>query len=574
MTEMTDEDIPSWLLRIARPFRWYLLIGLLIVASAVGLGIWEAAALPAAPNPVETVIRVINPAWSFVGIGFLTFGIGMSIVVIIYNLTGAARDAMDAYRRAFPASPLSMPKRPWFARTFAYLLFGGLAFALANFFFALSGGLATAGLVGPGAPGFIAASWGAFAEVLRTPQRPGSLSFIALGIGLGLATIVYNLRLQARLLPGIIGGLSAGNPSEVKGAVAPTLPRLPSALIFAGWVIVLSASYPIGVLGALARADLVAGISNPVAAQTVAWTTGLFPVIAVTGLVTLLGGIVYWLLLIVQALRDQRGAIGRLGSALAGYRAQPLEQTLWPQKVAAYLAGGGLLTLLLLFIPAALNVYLRWEILRLAGSTGAAFVNLQFLTNFLTAFVPNVRFVGIALVMLAIGLALGVILINLRGMGMILPGTMARILQARGQDVDPDMVAPDEGDVEERAQKALSRFPTKLFLLLFVGVVIMVTTAFPLTVPLQSDLQLQWRDALEAGDQELAARLTLDMKILASIREPGNFVGMGLVFIAIGQSFGTIIGYVQARKVVIADVCDALAVPSHGRPSGEGTLSR
>ena len=108
---MAGEDIPPWLLRLARPFRWYLFTGLLIVISAVALGIWEAAALATAPNAVETIIRVINPAWTFLGIGFLTFGIGMSIAIIIYNLTGAARDAMDAYRQSFPASPLSMPPR-------------------------------------------------------------------------------------------------------------------------------------------------------------------------------------------------------------------------------------------------------------------------------------------------------------------------------------------------------------------------------------------------------------------------------------------------------------------------------
>ncbi len=559
---MAGEDIPTWLLRLARPFRWYLLAGLLIVISAVALGIWEAATLATAPNAVETIIRVINPAWTFLGIGFLTFGIGMSIAIIIYNLTGAARDAMDAYLQAFSASPLSTPPRPWFALVFSSLLLGGLAFAIANFLFALSGGLAAAGLIAPGVPGFTSASWGAFVEVLRTPQRPGSLSFIALGIGLGLATIVYNLRLQARLLPGIIGGLSAGKPVEVKGSLAPTVPLLPLALIFSGWVLVLLASYPIGVLGAFARADMVAGISNPTAAQTVAWTTGLFPVLAVTGIVTILGGIVYWLLLIVQALRDQRAMIGRIGSALAGSGAQPLEQTLWPQKVAVYLAGGALLTLLLLFVPAALNVYLRWEVLRLAGSSGAAFINLQFLVSFLSAFVPNMRFPGMAIAFIGIGLALGVILINLRGMGVILPGTMARVLRARGQEVSAPQVTPDEGDVEERAKTAFARFPTKLFLLLVLGAGIMVTTAFPLTVPLQSNLQLEWRDAMEAGDADLAAQLTLDMKILASIREPWNFVGMGLIFFSIAQSFGTIIGYVQARKVVIGEACAALAVPA------------
>ncbi len=78
----------------------------------------------------------------------------------------------------------------------------------------------------------------------------------------------------------------------------------------------------------LARADPVAGMSNPTAAQTVAWTTSLFPVLAVTGTVALLDGIVYWLLLIVGALRDQRAMIGRIGSALTGSGAQSLEQTL------------------------------------------------------------------------------------------------------------------------------------------------------------------------------------------------------------------------------------------------------
>jgi hypothetical protein len=559
---MVGEDVPAWLLRLARPFRWYLLTGLLIVISAVALGIWEAAVLATAPNAVETVIRVINPAWTFVGIGFLTFGIGMSILIIIFNLTGAARDAMEAYGQAFPTARLSMPRRPWYARAFAVFLLGGLAFAIANFLFALWGGLAAAGLAVPVVPGFNLSSWGAFVEVLRTPQRPASLSFIALGIGMGLATIVYNLRLQARFLPGIIGGLSAGRPVEVKGSLAPTVPLLPVALIFSGWVLVLSASYPIGFLGALARADLVASIANPTAAQTVAWTTGLFPVLAVTGIVTILGGIVFWLLLIVQALRDQRAMIGRIGSALAGSGAQPLEQTLWPQKVAAYLAGGAIATLLLLFVPAALNVYLRWEVLRLAGSSGAAFINLQFLVSFLSAFVPNMRFPGMALVMIGIGLVLGVIMINLRGMGAILPGTMTRILQARGQEVSAPDVTPDEGDVEERAEVALARFPLKLFLLLVLGAGIMVSTAFPLMVPLQSDLQLQWRDAMEAGDADLAAQLTLDMKVLASVREPWNFVGMGLIFFTIGQFFGTIIGFVQARKVVIGDACASLAVPA------------
>ncbi|MFQ5951267.1 MAG: hypothetical protein ACE5KH_04200, partial [Candidatus Geothermarchaeales archaeon] len=51
----------------------------------------------------------------------------------------------------------------------------------------------------------------------------------------------------------------------------------------------------------------------------------------------------------------------------------------------------------------------------------------------------------------------------------------------------------------------------------------------------------------------------LDIAVLAALREPWNFIGMGLVFFAIGKFFGTIIGFVQARKTIIAEGCDSLA---------------
>ncbi|MEE9237600.1 MAG: hypothetical protein V3U52_07415 [Thermoplasmata archaeon] len=587
MIEMQSYDTPR-LLRIARRFNLYLFVGILIVISALGLGAWESTVLQTAHNlevagatgtaqytqatQIEDILRIITPTWNFFGLGFLTFGIGMSIVLIISNLKGTGREAMVAYMQAFPGSRLPMTREPGFARAFPKLMFLGLILLAINFLFALFGSLATAGIIDLTFAGFTAASWGAFVEVLRTPQRPGTLSFIVLGIGLSLATIVYNLRLQARMLPKLMGSLSSGKPMEQRGSLVPGLPRFPFALLVAGFIITLSASYPVGLLGAMARSSLVGGAASPAAAQQLAWATALFPVMAVTGIVVMLAGIVYWLLLIIQALRDQRRLVLTMGSNMAGTQAAPLEQPLWPERVAGYLAGGGVLTLLLLFIPASLLIFIRWEVLRLQGAIGDAFLDLDFMKNFLGTLIPGMRFLGMSLVMLAIGLTLIVIVVNLKGMGSILPGTMARILSSQGKAVGPVISDPDEGDVKSRAEEAMKRFPKKLFIPLLFGALILISTTFPLVVPLHLSLQLQQRDANIAGDMEAASEIKLEIDILAALREPWNFIGMGLVFFAIGRLFGIILGFVQARKVVISDACSSLAsgiAPAGGHAPAE-----
>lgn len=564
------------LIRIARRFNVYLLLGLLIVISAIGLGAWETSALQtihdlevagqtgaaayAQAVRVENLLRIVTPTWNFLGLGLLTFGIGMSIVVIIFNLRGAEGEAMAAYLQAFPDREVPPPRQPGYAGAFPTLLFMGLAAVIANFLFALSGGLAAAGFISVNFAGFSAASWAGFVEVLRTPQRPGSFSFIILGIGLSLATIVYDLRLQARRLPHLIGPLATGVPTELEESLIPRLPRLPFALLGVGFITTLVASYPIGLLGGLARADLLAsGGTNAAAARTLAWTTSLFPVLAVTGIVILLAGIVYWLLLIIQGLRDQRQLIHRMGLTLAGAEAASVEQPVWPERVAGYLAGGGLLTLLLLFLPASLRAFLSWEVIALQGTDGAALVDLIFLRDLLTKLVPDLRFIGMALAFLGIGLTLGVIIINLRGIGAILLPTLTAIIRAKGQAVTPSPSPVAEGDVATRAKDAMSRFGKRLFLPILVGALIMISTTFPLVLPLHANLQLEHRDALLAGDQAAADAVQTRIDVLSALREPWNFIGMGLIFFGIGRYFGTIIGFVQARRVVISDACGSLA---------------
>ncbi len=581
---MLPAEVSPRLIRTARRFNLYLLVGILIVISAFGLGIWESTALQTIhtlevsgatdtseylqARQIEDILRIITPAWNFVGLGLLTFGIGMSIIIIIVNLKGAGREAMGAYSTAFPDIKVPMPPEIRSARIFPKLLFVGLILVTVNFIFALTGGLAAAGILNVTFAGFTSPSWAAFVEVLRTPQRPGALSFIVLGIGLSLATIVYNLRLQARILPRLMGPLASGKAGEMENIPPPSLPRLPLALLIAGFIIVLSASYPVGLLGAMARSSLMAGSADPAMARQLAWTTAVFPVMAVTGIVTLLAGITYWLLLIIQALRDQRELILRMGSNIAGAEVTPLEQPLWPDRVAGYLAGGGVLTLLLLFVPASLLIFIRWEVLRLAGTDGGALVNLQFMMDLLGKLIPDMRFIGMALVMVAIGLTLGVIVVNLKGMGSILPATMTRIIEATREDVKPTVSQLDEGDVEARSREAMKRFPRKLFAPLLLGTLIMISTTVPLVVPLHVNLQLQKRDADLRGDATAASATVLDINILAALREPWNFIGMGLVFFAIGKFFGTIIGFVQARRVVISDACGSL-VSIHASSKGK-----
>lgn len=580
---MQDPHLSPKGLRRARRFNLFLIVGLAIVVSALGLGAWEAYAVQTLQNlgpggmgtpeyeqaqQIEDLLRIITPTWNFLGLGFLTLGIGLSIVVILFNLRGAGREAMAAFQRTFAEAQVPVPPQPAYSRAFPKLLWVGLLLLLLNFLFALWGGLTAAGYLTFSFLGFTPESWAAFTEVLRTPQRPGFLSFIVLGIGFSLATIVYNLRYQARALPEIVGALHAGTPGEAREALRPRLPRLPFALLVVGFLITLSASYPVGLFAALARADLVVQVpANPATAQLFALTQALFPILAVTGIVTMLGGIVYWLLLIIQALRDQRLIILHLGTNLAGARAVPLEQPLWPERVAGYLAGAGLLILLMLFVPAVLLIWIRWEVLALLPlEGGSGLATLIFLRDFLGVLNPSMRFLGMALVMLGIGLTLGVIVSNLRGMGMIMPGTMNKILQAKGKVTAPAPATLDAGDVEARAASAMSRFQRKLFVPLLLGALILISTTFPLVIPLHLTLALGKRDADLAGDPTTAESLAADMKILAALREPWTFIGMGLVFFAIGRYFGTIIGFVQARRIVISDTCNSLA--GMGRPGG------
>ncbi len=572
---MQEGLIPPKLLRRARRFNLYLILGMVIVVSALGLGFWEAQTLQNIHNlevagstntpeytqarQIEDILRIITPTWTFVGLALLTFGIGMSIVVIIFNLTGAGRDSMAAYMQSFPGSKVPVPPQPRYAKTFPKLMTLGLILVTLNFLFALFGGIVAAGLFDFRYLGFTSETWTAFTEVLRTPQRPGALSFIVLGIGLSLATIVHNLRSQARILPRVVGALRQGKPAEVKTSLVPKLPKFPFALLVGGFVIALLASYPTGFIAALARADIVGGSADAVITQRFALTQALFPVIAVTGLVTMLAGIVYWLLLIVQGLRDQRHVVLRMGANLASAQPVPLEQPMWPERVAGYLAGGGILTLLMLFVLAGYNIWIRWEVMALQPQeSGAGFHTLVFLRDFLTVLIPNLRFTGMALVMIGIGITLGAIIVNLRGMGMIMPGTMSKILQSRQKDVAPAPAIVDEGDVESRSHAAMTRFPKKLLAPLLLGSLILISTTFPLVIPMHMTLQLQKRDADSLGQTDVAAQTAVDMNVLGAYREPWNFIGMGLVFFAIGKFFGTIIGFVQARRVVIADTCGSL----------------
>lgn len=582
---MSDRGFPPFLLRLAKRYNLFLVLGIAVVASALALGAWEAQALATLRDGggatdgalldaarTEAFLRVVIPAWNFAGLGLLTFGIGMSVVVIIHNINNAATEAIGSYHKAFPGHRWRRPPVPRFVKAFPVLLLVGLVLVFANLAFALTGGLAAARVAELEAAGLAntpawtaAASWAAFAEVLRTPQRPGTMAFIVLGIGLSLATIVYNLRAQNRALPHLKRALVSGKPAATEGPVTPSLPRLPFALLGAGLALVLFASYPLGYLGATARSELVAGGASLDGAtrlallDRLAWTTSLFPVFAVLGIVTILAGIVYWLLLIVHALRDQRALVARMGANLAGTPARPVEQAVWPEIAAGYLAGGGVLTLVLLFLPAVLLAWSRTRLPRLQGAGSDALFDATFLANVLGALVPDLRFAGMALVMLAIGLALGAIVINLTGIGSVLAGTMAGIMRASREGAAPVPPAGDQGDVEARSREAMARFPVRLFVPLLVGALIFFSTTFPLVVPLHLTIQTDLVAALAAGNTAEAARLAKDAAILGALREPWNFVGMGLIFFAIGRFFGTIIGFVQGRRTIITEACTTLA---------------
>ena len=484
----------------------FLIIGLAIVASGLFLmtaardslilvwatkffdGDTDQAAFKASQTADQVIGHTLT-VWLFLGLSFLKLGIGFAIATIVRNLRVTGQRVLDAYRSAgVEASRLS---EPWYGRLFTRFLFSGIL--VVGFFFLLTLWW-DANLVFLKDAEFAGRTSGAaYNTYLMTERVLGPIigagkflgeGLLIFGILTGLATIIWNLSFQGRALPSLT--LRALRPGDANDGTDLPRPFIPSALLKLGMVGfgVMAMATPLalihsGVIGwALGRQFQ--GLLSETALRIGGTLDRTIDPLINLGLGLLLFTIAFLLLTIIRLLREQRRGFGNLVADLSG-GAVPrpvVEAPLWPTRLVVPLAIFGIFVVGGLFLTNTVVRDVNFNTLlslQISGDTASSvYQGALRLDRILGPVVGATRFIGIASLMLAIGLALVTIVVNLRATALLLPTGFTRLIAvARGEVVEEEDLTVYE---------PMSLAPWNLFRPLLAGVVLVVSATLPIVI--------------------------------------------------------------------------------------------
>ncbi len=571
---MTD---PSSIERKRKMFERYPMffaIGLAIIAISLLLMGWrqlnEQARLaeifagrgPSSPSPtyvaaaqLEQALHHIIEQLIFVGLAFLKLAIGFSIAVIVLHLKETGLRGIGAFHKAGVVSSPPPMAEPWFTK-FPKLLLAG--FSVVVFFFLLS----FVWVYNEYVPLGDQLTTRMTLEAIIKPGKMIGTALLLLGIGSGLATIVYNLRMQAHALPRLSVAAARRKKVSLAELMPPgAFPRKPFVPLFLGFAIVITAYVPVAALLAWNRyANLSSAGWSSVGAES-------FEVIlehwiesyVVAGVAILLLGIGSWLLAILRNLRAQReqfmAALADLSGTKAGPTASPPRSII---TVRALLGIGlGIVLLSLGFTVVWIGAGLQ------AVQTGAPSAVLA--DHVWEAFVKPFKFAGLAFIFLGIGVALSLIVVNLQMISMVLPGVFARFGDAaRGRSPKP---------LDQPAVRPMDLFPKRLFMGILAGFAVVVTATVPLAWPWRIGTFPVFLGANLGSDVAAQAAFSLE-RVLEHLILPYKLTGLAIIFYSIGRYFTTIIGFVRARKAIVTEGVESVAAYVNASPaSPSGTAS-
>ena len=449
-------------------------------------GVFEAT------QTADQVIGHTLTVWLFLGLGFLKLGIGFAIATIVRNLRATGRRMMAAFDPSGTQGAWAMPaQQPWFGRLFPKFLLAGILVMGTLFMVTLWW---DANLVLLKDAQFDGRTTGAAYEAYLMIDRVldpiiGSGKFLGeglliLGIATGLATIVWHLSAQSRALP-FFTRRAFGASQDDDGPEAPR-PEVPGVLLKLGILgfSLMALATPLALVQAGFVGWAVDGEVGGLARDASLRVEGLLgrtidPAINL-GLGVLLFTIALLLVRIIGSLREQRRGFGYAAADLSGgtIPRPEIEEPLWTSRAVIPLAAIGLLVVGFFFFTMtgvrdlSFNTLLS---LQLAGDTeGAVYQNALRLDRMLGPVIGATRFLGITSLMVAIGLALVTIVVNLRATALLLPGGFAKMIAAaRGQ-------TPDKEDLTLREPMSLA--PWDLFRPLAAGAAIVVTAALPVAL--------------------------------------------------------------------------------------------
>ena len=580
--------------RLIPKYPVFLVTGLLIVVSGLFLlmagrdaliAIWvdqffdgdAQGGLFQAAQTAERAIGHTLTVWFVVGLSFIKLGIGFAIATIVRNLRATGRLSLQAYSAAglVGADPAGW-QEPWFGRVFTRFLFSGIL--VVGFFFLLTLWW-DANLVLLKNAEFDGRTTGpAYNTYLMTERVLSAVigggkflgeGLLIFGILTGLATIIWNLSLQTRALPQFTRRLLDPTGS-VEGAEQPQ-PFIPSTLInlgIAGFAVVALAT-PL----ALIRAGFVGwslgrqfeGSLSETALRLEGTLGRTVDAVTNLGLGILFFTIALLLLVIIRWLRQQRQGFGEVVAELStGALSRPVvEPPLWPSRLVTPLAIFGIFVVGFFFFTMTGVHSLNFNSLlsfQFAGQTdGELYQSALRFDRVLGPVISATRFIGLAALMVAIGLALVTIVINLRATAMSLPSGFAKLIAvARGERAE----AADEDELTVFQPMALA--PWNLFLPLLAGALVVVSGTLPVVIlygwSIHRMLGEQFAGAGAVGATSgLFESTFLATNLYGASMVPWMLFGMGIILFSVGRFFSTIVGFVEARRMVIVEGTEAIA---------------
>ena len=393
---------------------------------------------------------------------FIELGIGFAIATIVQNLRITGRLSLSSYASAGLTEAqreLDLYEEPLFGRMFTKLLFAGIL--LLGFFFLLTLWwdanlvlLKNAEFDGR-TSGFAYSSYLMIERVLGAVIFGGKFlgeAFLIFGILTGLATIIWNLSRQARNLPELARRALDDHPNRGTALAGPVIPSAMLKLGTLGFV-VLALALPLslvrsGFIGWALGRQFEGGISESalrlegILSRTIDPLTNL-------GLGILFFTIALLLLVIVRWLGEQRRSFRELATEVSGGPVAHAmnEAQLWPARFVTPFAIFGIVVVGFFFFTMTGVRDLNFNSLlslQFSGDTvSGAYQSALRLDRLLGPIISAVRFIGIASLFVAIGLALVAIVVNLRATALALPQAYSKLIGAASRE------STDDEDEEE-----------------------------------------------------------------------------------------------------------------------------
>lgn len=542
-----------------------------------------------AAQTAEQAIGHTLMVWFFLGLSFIKLGIGFAIATIVRNLRMTGRLSLTAYASAgLSEAQFESDQRqePWFGRMFTKFLFAGIV--TLGFFFLLTLWwdanlvlLKDAEFDGQ-TSGFSYNAYLMIERVLGALIGGGKFlgeALLIFGILTGLSTIVFHLSRQARNLPEL--ARRAMDPNNLNRGARLAGPVIPSPLINLGMLgfVTLSLATPLalirsGFVGWALGRQFEGGVSETamrldgILGRTIDPLTNL-------GLGILFFTIALMLLTIIRGLREQRQGYGSLvaefsavdpdrGVAPSPSPSSLIEPSLWPTRLVTPFAVVGIFIIGFFFFTMTGVKDINFNsllTLQLSGDTASAvFQSALRLDRVLGPVIGGVRFIGIASLFVAIGLALVTILINLRDTALLLPPAFAKLIGVARGETEPEEDQEEIPVIDEPMALA----PWNLFRPLVVGVLVVLSGTLPVAIltgrSIHRMLGEQFAGAAVPGaTSSLYESTFLATNLYSASLAPWMLFRMGIILFSVGRFFSTIVGFVEVRRMVMVEGNEAIA---------------